>query len=124
MLNDRRHALTFATGGKISRGNVEEDYGPQIAIWDIVRCICLGTFASEDVLALSTQGDNPGDLLEKVKERIEGRGATNSWCTADTKNGFLAVHLDWPSCFEAECYLDEYHWVERNNYLKDDQRGE
>ncbi|PWN20863.1 hypothetical protein BCV69DRAFT_177326 [Microstroma glucosiphilum] len=122
MLNDRRHVLTFATGSKTVNGNGEEDYGPQIAIWDIVRCICLGSFASTDVLALSTQGDNAGDLLEKVKERIEGRGATNSWCTADTKNGFLAVHLDWPSCFEAESYLDEYDWVERNDYLKDDQR--
>lgn len=123
MLNDRRHVLTFAAGGKTIHGNIEEDYGPQIAIWDIVRCICLGHFASEDVLALSTQGDNSGDLLEKIKERIEGRGATGSWCTADTKNGFLAVHLDWPSCFEAECYLDEYHWVERSRYFKDDQRG-
>ncbi|GLB43006.1 putative protein with domain of unknown function (DUF3337) [Lyophyllum shimeji] len=104
ILNDRIHALTVDTSG-------------EVAVWDIVRCMCLGRFARDDVAALSAAGSwaggsggererSPREALEAVRERIEGEAVVSQWCTADTKTGVLTVHLTEKS-FEAEVYADE-----------------
>ncbi|OBZ73445.1 hypothetical protein A0H81_07251 [Grifola frondosa] len=120
MLNDRMHALTVDTAG-------------EVAVWDVVRCACLGRFMSEDVTAASLCGSDvsvsvaggsgdgrsvadkdkgrdrersPREALETVRERIEGQAVVSSWATVDTKTGVLTVHLN-EKCFESEIYADE-----------------
>ncbi|KAJ3478981.1 hypothetical protein NLJ89_g12351 [Agrocybe chaxingu] len=103
ILNDRVNALTVDTAG-------------EVAIWDIVRGICLGRYFPEDVAAASHAGSticgsgekerSPREALEAVRERIEGEAVVSTWCTADTKAGVLTIHLT-ERCFEAEVYADE-----------------
>ncbi|RDB19018.1 hypothetical protein Hypma_014361 [Hypsizygus marmoreus] len=105
ILNDRIHALTVDTSG-------------EVAVWDIVRGLCLGRFLREDVAAVSQSGSwaggsgggererSPREALEAVRERIEGEAVVAAWSTADTKTGVLAIHMT-ERCFEAEAYADE-----------------
>lgn len=137
VLNDRRHVLTFSSSSDGLRtisdkqgsnasatgSSSEGDDGPEIALWDIVRGICVGHFDTEEVLASSQFGDTPGDLLEKVKERIEGQGAGAAWCSVDTNCGSLTIHLEFPSAFDTEVYLDECDWVSGEDYPRGDQRA-
>ncbi|KAL4250924.1 WD repeat WDR48 family protein [Abortiporus biennis] len=139
ILNDRMHALTVDTAG-------------EVAIWNIVRGVCLGNYSSEDVAAASFCGStssgstserdhSPREALETVRERIEGEAVVLSWSSVDTKTGVLTVHLN-ERCFEAEIYADEAgygperhfseetrlnigKWVLRNlfvNFIKEEQR--
>ncbi|KAM0745659.1 WD40 repeat-like protein [Meredithblackwellia eburnea MCA 4105] len=109
LLNDRRHALTVDTDGRV-------------ALWDIVECRCIGVFAQEELHPASrrpsdarsngSQGSNneaPQDLLDFVKERIEGEAAVATWCKCDTRVGALTVHLEESRVFDAEIYIDEAH---------------
>lgn len=143
MLNDRRHVLTYSPGRghhgeaggetqpqearddpNADDANDSDDSGPEIALWDLIRCQCLGIFRGAEITSLLTHHDTPGDVLEKVKSHIEGFGANQAWCSVDTRNGSLAVHLDVGSCFDAEMYLDECAgWVGREEYTRDDQRA-
>lgn len=51
---------------------------------------------------------SPRDALEIVRERIEGEGVTNSWCSVDTKVGDLCVRIgESTRWFEGECFADE-----------------
>ncbi|KAG2126054.1 hypothetical protein DEU56DRAFT_743233 [Suillus clintonianus] len=113
LLNDRMHALTVDTTG-------------EVAVWDLVRGICRGWFAREEVRAASRSGstsgsgprrDNgsvtggdkersPREALEAVRERIEGEAVSSSWSSVDTKTGVLTVHIN-ERCFDAEIYADE-----------------
>ncbi|KDQ58057.1 hypothetical protein JAAARDRAFT_129692 [Jaapia argillacea MUCL 33604] len=110
ILNDRMHALTVDTAG-------------QVAVWNIVKGVCLGKYAPEDVSAASFRGStgdgssvggaayseqehSPREALETVRERIEGEAVVMSWSAVDTKTGVLTVHLN-DKCFEAEIYADE-----------------
>ncbi|KAI0659996.1 hypothetical protein C8Q70DRAFT_977330 [Cubamyces menziesii] len=111
MLNDRVHALTVDTAG-------------EVAVWDVVRGICLGRYPSEDVAGASFSGSDmstsaaggsgsimekqrsPREALETVRERIEGEAVVASWSSLDTKTGVLTVHLN-EKCFESEIYADE-----------------
>ncbi|KAH7889662.1 hypothetical protein F5I97DRAFT_1996070 [Phlebopus sp. FC_14] len=113
LLNDRMHALTVDTKG-------------EVAVWDIVRCVCRGNYIREDVRAASRCGStnssavvrengsvSGGDkersareALEAVRERIEGEAVVSPWSTVDTKTGVLTVHLN-ERCFDAEIYADE-----------------
>ncbi|TFK19214.1 WD40 repeat-like protein [Coprinopsis marcescibilis] len=104
ILNDRIHALTVDIAG-------------EVAVWDIVRGVCLGSYHPEDVAAASQPGSvssgvaagkerSPREALEAVRERIEGEGVANTWCTADTKAGVLTIHMT-ERCFETEVYADE-----------------
>jgi WD repeat-containing protein 48 len=114
MLNNRMHALTVDTAG-------------EVAVWDIVRAICLGKFTKDDVSAAShsdsgsTTNDNgdkdpsPREALETVRERIEGQAVINSWSSVDTKTGLLTVHLS-DRCFEAEIYADEAGYGPEQNF--------
>ena len=96
IMNDRIHALTVNTVGVV-------------AVWDIVRCQCLGMFAQEDVQNANRTGTSsvssgagadatggrisPRQALEIVRDRIEGEAVVNPWSFADTKIGGLAVHI-------------------------------
>ncbi|EIN04141.1 WD40 repeat-like protein [Punctularia strigosozonata HHB-11173 SS5] len=102
VLNDRMHALTVDTAG-------------EVAVWDLVRCACVGRIAREDVAAASPAGSeggsgdrerSPREALETVRERIEGEAVVVPWSTLDTKTGVLSVHMT-ERCFEAEIYADE-----------------
>ncbi|PIL26820.1 transporter [Ganoderma sinense ZZ0214-1] len=109
MLNDRMHALTVDTAG-------------EVAVWDVVRGVCLGRFPCADVAAASFCGSaksqkseksggeetqrSPREALETVRERIEGEAVVPSWAALETKTGVLTVHVS-ERCFEAEVYADE-----------------
>lgn len=104
ILNDRVHALTVDISG-------------EVAVWDIVRGICLGWYLNEDVARAggSSHGGSDGkgsgersprEALEAVRERIEGEAVIAQWASVDTKAGVLTVHLT-ERCFEAEIYADE-----------------
>ena len=114
ILNNRMHALTVDTAG-------------EVAVWDIIRAICLGRFLKDDVSAAShsdsgstNNGDSskspsPREALETVRERIEGQAVVNSWSSVDTKMGLLSVHLS-DRCFEAEIYADEAGYGPEKNF--------
>ncbi|TIC25953.1 N-acetyltransferase 10 [Wallemia mellicola] len=101
MLNNRRHVLTLNTQRHVS-------------LWDIVTCVCVGQYTDEavdailgadegaDALTLTSQ-----EVLERVRDKIEGQAVTNAWNSIDCQTGSLAVHLDESRCFDGEAYLDE-----------------
>ncbi|KAK4699804.1 WD repeat-containing protein 48, partial [Phenoliferia sp. Uapishka_3] len=123
LLNDRRHALTVDTEGGV-------------ALWDIVECCCLGVFSPEEISSAfkrpsdsrssgsggSSGQDSPQDVLDFVRERIEGEGATASWCKVDTRVGALTVHLEEQRVFDAEVYVDEAHLGEVGGEFPQDHR--
>lgn len=111
VLNDRRHVLTIDT---------EEE----VALWDIVRGRCVGVFAPEELVipsrrpsdafsSMSGTGSNGSDsvngadILEYVRERIEGEAAIATWCKCDARVGSLTVHLEEARVFDGEVYADE-----------------
>jgi WD repeat-containing protein 48 len=112
VLNDRIHALTVDTSG-------------EVAVWDVVRGICRGTFTREDVATASlrsafegSSGEKergPREALETVRERMEGEAVVVPWMGADTKTGVLTVHLN-EKCFEAEIYADEVGFARDRHY--------
>lgn len=136
MLNDRRHVLTMDTRGSVG-------------IWDILLGVCLGFFErraltqlalDEEALtgapslgpvqALSATGmtqdaitnlltHSPADLLELIRERIEGSDAAPFWCTTDVRAGLLSVHLQSNKCFDAEMYIDDADFVNKDDYKED-----
>jgi WD repeat-containing protein 48 len=112
LLSNRVHALTVDTAGVV-------------AVWDIVRAVCVGQFAREDVLhavnahnntgggsASHPQGGetayvcSPREALDIVRERVDGEAFVVSWSFVDTSMGVLNVHLD-EHAFDAELYADE-----------------
>lgn len=114
ILNNRMHALTVDTAG-------------EVAVWDIIRCICLGKFIKNDVSTAghsdsgstgsddSDKNPSPREALETVRERVEGQAVVNSWSSVDTKMGLLTVHLN-DRCFEAEIYADEAGYGPEKNF--------
>jgi len=109
LLSDRQHALTLDTEN-------------EIALWDIVRGCCVGVFASDELRALagrrpsdlsaggtttSSNSDKDFDLVEYVKDRIEGEVSIATWCKCDTRVGALTIHLEEARAFDAEAYIDE-----------------
>ncbi|GAA5887701.1 hypothetical protein JCM6882_001502 [Rhodosporidiobolus microsporus] len=110
LLNDRQHALTQDTEG-------------EVALWDIVRGCCIGVFAPEELReALSKRrpsdtgtssgfsggrNDEDEDVLEYVRERIEGEVSIAPWAKYDTRVGALTIHLEQARAFDAEAYIDE-----------------
>ncbi|KAK8858907.1 hypothetical protein IAR55_003138 [Kwoniella newhampshirensis] len=104
LLNDRQHVLTVDTEG-------------EVAAWNIIRGVCVGRFNTEDVAAALhlERGlraevivrKHSQDVLEMVKERIEGETMVITWCQVDTKIGSLVVHLEEGRVFDAEIYADD-----------------
>ncbi|KZT41061.1 WD40 repeat-like protein [Sistotremastrum suecicum HHB10207 ss-3] len=121
ILNSRMHALSVDAGG-------------EVALWDIVRAICLGVFSNEDVerAVLEDSGEmnkpkrdavqdfingtlkvkeekrviGPREALEAVRERVEGEGNVLAWARVDTGVGNLTVQV-LERCFEGEIFGDE-----------------
>jgi WD repeat-containing protein 48 len=113
LLSNRVHALTVDTAGVV-------------AVWDIVRAVCLGHFAREDVLLAANASNShggggsgtshheeegprvcsPREALDVVRERIDGEAFVIPWSSVDTSMGVLNVHLD-EHAFDAELYADE-----------------
>jgi WD repeat-containing protein 48 len=102
-LSNRVHALTVDTAGTV-------------AVWDIIRAVCVGQFTREDVAAGSTNGSehaneedwicSPREALDIVRERIDGEAVVVQWSALDTSTGVLNVHLN-EHAFDAELYADE-----------------
>ncbi|KAF8639324.1 hypothetical protein AX17_001572 [Amanita inopinata Kibby_2008] len=123
-LNDRLHVLTVDTVG-------------EVAVWDIVRGVCLGRYTKDDVAAASLAGSmsgieieaggsigregSPREALEAVRERIEGEAIIPKWASVDTKCGVLSVHLNEGS-FEAEVYADEVGFAHDKNFTDESKR--
>lgn len=104
MLNDRQHVITVDTEG-------------EVAVWNIIRGICVGKFSSADVAAAldlergvtaeTAVRKHSNEVLEMVKERVEGETMVITWCQVDTKIGSLVVHLEEGRVFDAEAYVDD-----------------
>ncbi|KAK4054919.1 hypothetical protein OIV83_000843 [Microbotryomycetes sp. JL201] len=111
VLNDRRHVLTIDTEG-------------EVALWDIITCRCIGVFAPEEIApatrrpsdansAVSASGSfasdsvHGADVLEFVRDKIEGEAAISTWCKCDTRVGALSIHLEESRVFDGEVYADE-----------------
>ncbi|WRT68109.1 uncharacterized protein IL334_005084 [Kwoniella shivajii] len=104
ILNDRQHVLTVDTEG-------------EVAAWNIIRGVCVGRFSTTEVAeALHLErGENAPiavrkhsqEVLEMVKERVEGETMVITWCQVDTKIGSLVVSLEEGRVFDAEVYADE-----------------
>lgn len=92
-----------------------------VAVWDLIRGVCKGAWDPDEIESLfdaspSTPANagtkkrkerrSPRDVLEAVKERVEGEAVVAAWCSVDTKMGLLNVHMN-ERCFEAELYADE-----------------
>jgi WD repeat-containing protein 48 len=120
MLNDRQHVISVDTEG-------------EVAVWNIIRGICVGKFSSADVAdALDLERDitaqtavrkHSNEVLEMVKERVEGETMVITWCQVDTKIGSLVVHLEEGRVFDAEVYIDDL-MVKGMESARDDARGE
>ncbi|KAI9461530.1 hypothetical protein F5148DRAFT_1214939 [Russula earlei] len=115
LLSNRVHALTVDTAGTV-------------AVWDIVRTVCVGQFAKEDILLAvnnirhkngggSGSGGSPShhqevdvcsprEALDIVRERIDGEAFVAPWSSVDTAMGVLNVNVD-EHAFDAELYADE-----------------
>jgi WD repeat-containing protein 48 len=113
ILNDRIHALVV-------------DTSREVAVWDIVRGVCMGRFLRDDVATASIAGSvaggsngererSPREALETVRERIEGEAVVSSWSNADTKAGVLMIHLN-ERCFDAEVYADEVGFAQDRRF--------
>jgi WD repeat-containing protein 48 len=107
-----------AAEGRSSRRTVlTADTAGDIAAWDILACRCLGVFDRTQLSALrpahsprvsmSDKGRAAKELLELVRDRVEGEGTASAWATTDVRCGALSVHLDETRCFAAELYSDD-----------------
>ena len=120
LLNDRQHVLSVDTEG-------------EVAAWNIIRGVCVGRFSAAEVTAAldlergvkagSIVRKHSQEVLELVKERIEGETMVITWCQVDTKIGSLVVHLEEARVFDAEVYADEIA-IEGIDTSKEDTRSE
>ncbi len=49
---------------------------------------------------------SPREVLEAVREMVEGQAVIPKWASVETRGGVLVVHLN-ERCFEVEVYADE-----------------
>ena len=120
LLNDRQHVLSVDTEG-------------EVAAWNIIRGVCIGRFSAAEVAAAldlergvkagSVVRKHSQEVLEMVKERIEGETMVITWCQVDAKIGSLVVHLEEGRVFDAEVYADEIV-MEGMDSSKEDTRSE
>lgn len=120
MLNDRQHVLTVDTEG-------------EVAAWNIIRGTCVGRFSAQDVAealhletgvkAETAVRKHSNEVLEMVKERVEGETMVITWCQVDTKIGSLVVHLEEGRVFDAEIYADELGYADPDG-SNEDSRSE
>lgn len=104
MLNDRQHVLTVDTEG-------------EVAAWNIIKGVCIGRFSAAEVAAAldlergiaasENIRKHSNEVLEMVKQRVEGETMVITWCQVDTRIGSLVVHMEEGRAFDAEVYADE-----------------
>lgn len=112
MLNNRIHAIAVDIGGVVT-------------VWNVLHGTCLGMFAVERLLAAGREHGlraressykrarawlpqyTPGDTLELVQSLVEGQGTAPSWCSLDTTNGLLTVHMEESHLWSTELYRDD-----------------
>ena len=120
LLNDRQHVLTVDTEG-------------EVAAWNIIRGVCVGRFPTAEVAAAldlergvkaeTAVRKHSLEVLEMVRERVEGETMVITWCQVDTKIGSLVVHLDEGRVFDAEVYADELE-IQATEGMNEDSRSE
>ncbi len=122
LLNDRQHVLTVDTEG-------------EVAAWNIIRGVCIGRYSPAEVAAAldlergvktaTAVRKHSQEVLELVKERVEGETLVITWCQVDTKIGSLVVHLEEGRVFDAEVYADEMgmEGMEGMEGMKEDARS-
>lgn len=111
LLNDRRTVISLDTQG-------------EVAVWDIVLGSCIGRFPKtatrQRPVSLHSQASTVSnktadtavglegvDILETIRNQIEGEALVQSWCTVECRTGLLTVHIEHGRAFDAEVYLDE-----------------
>lgn len=124
VLNDRRHVVSLDTAGSL-------------ALWDIITGSCLGTYCPSaltatrrpsTVTASSSSGGTssewgPRQMLDALRDRIEGTASVMPWCTVETRTGQLTIHMEEGRCFEGEVYADEADLTpELMTEMRDDHR--
>ncbi|KAJ3322576.1 hypothetical protein HDV06_002953 [Boothiomyces sp. JEL0866] len=78
----------------------------QVCLWDIITCEKINDFGKAD--------------FDKVANQENSQEWVANWCTIDTKNGDLTVHLDEGRCLDSEIYHQDLDLlVEASN---EDQR--
>lgn len=83
----------------------------------------VGTHRTDDTEDIESEGGyhSPRELLEAVRDRIEGECVISPWSTVDTRIGNLIIHVS-ERCFETEIYADEAGYGDERNYDSDQRR--
>ncbi|KAJ3283842.1 hypothetical protein HDU79_008734 [Rhizoclosmatium sp. JEL0117] len=87
LMNNRMHVVT-------------EDSSGLVSLWDIVLCVKLKDFERPPKL------EDGVDFFKKCCDEVNTFEWIANWCTIDTKNGVLTVHLDESKFYEAEVYYE------------------
>ncbi|KAI8849618.1 hypothetical protein BC829DRAFT_442851 [Chytridium lagenaria] len=112
--------LSTASVGKTgtSVNDWDSDDAPVEPVWDIVRCVRVKDLGVEK----ESEGGVTGAVELNVSTGTEATAATASvgvieaestvewianWCTLDTKNGYLTVHLEESKSYDAEMYHED-----------------
>ncbi|KAJ3255043.1 hypothetical protein HK103_006663 [Boothiomyces macroporosus] len=67
-----------------------ENSNKQVCLWDIITCEKINDFGKAD--------------FDKIANQENSQEWVANWCTIDTKNGDLTVHLDEGRCLDSEIY--------------------
>lgn len=123
LLNDRRTVISLDTQN-------------EVAVWDIILGSCIGRFPKHEVhkrpLSMVSEsstvsegsmqaaaGMTGGDILENIRNQIEGEALVQSWCSVECRTGLLTVHIEQGRAFDAEVYLDEAGVAPKPEYRVD-----
>lgn len=123
-LNDRIHVLTADADG-------------QVALWNIVKGICVGVFDPKELCEALHISPTPSaeasrafprtgpplepeveavrielrrhsqDVLNMIREHVQGMTSVSQWFSSDTKTGSLAVHIEERTAFVGDVYLND-----------------
>ncbi|KAI8899437.1 WD40-repeat-containing domain protein [Globomyces pollinis-pini] len=85
LLNNRRHVVT-------------QDTSKNVCVWDIISCSKLRDCGQEDF-----------DTVCQRENTIEW---VANWCTIDTKNGDLTIHMEEGKCYDSEIYYQDLNLPE------------
>ncbi|KAJ3102206.1 hypothetical protein HDU97_000703 [Phlyctochytrium planicorne] len=95
---------------------VSEDTDGRVEVWDIVGCVRLKDCGVEQKEEGEPNGRSSEDDGAKITKKslydtvIETESTFEwiaNWCTVDTKNGYLTVHLDESKSYDAEMYHED-----------------
>jgi WD repeat-containing protein 48 len=77
LLNNKRHVIT-------------QDTDNQVCVWDIIYCKKVKELGNVDFEEACNEQNTPEWIA--------------NWCTVDTKNGDLTIHLEEGKCYDSEMY--------------------